>query len=220
MTSTNTKKLIAIVVAALISLSGCTAKEEQKETEVSIDKTIEQLAEETGLSKTEITAAINESLNEDESINEIKDEATTVQYFEDQQIDLALAISTQNKEEIKEKTTEYMKNVVDFVFNNKEVNGITFSSLSNDAKAEITESITTTNNMLEESGIKDITITAASDAKVWTLKTLKEASIISKIALQELMSEESYNKAAEIVDTTKIKVINAYDAVKEYLNNK
>ena len=216
MEKTKRRKMIAILVALSISLTGCASKEELKESDKTTDKTTEQVSDETALAKKVVRDSISQINPEESIINE----TTAIKYFEDQEASLDVATAVLSKEEVKAGATEYLKNTVDFVFNDKEVNGVTFSNLSNEAKARIINSIEDTNDILTDSGLTDITIEASKDAKLWTLSTLKEASVVSKIVLQELMGEATYNKAAGIATEAKTRVINAFNKAKEYIKEK
>lgn len=108
--------------------------------------------------------------------------------------------------------------MVDFIFYDKEINGIKFNDLKEETKEEIYSTfcdidqliMTFTPNYKENIGEKYEIV------KDFTTKTYYNS--LNKI--KDSIGEENYNKIKDIKDTTKEKIKDSANNAKEYINKK
>lgn len=203
MKMTTNQKKVAFLTAILITLTACESKEEQIEQPITPKPTIEQPQ------ATEIEETENSIAQET-----IKNEETAVDYFITEKENIEKSVT---KDEIKEKATDYLTTAVDFVFNDEQINGVTFSQLSDEAKLIIMTSIEDTNDIITDSGLKDITINATKDAATWTFGKATLAANTAKVGLKSIMGDEKYEAALSIIESTKDKLTDAFDKMKIYV---
>ena len=209
-------ELFALMITVAISSTAC---QKANSSNNKIDDTASKISSETGIPKDKISDAINSMSNEADLNSQIKDEDTAIKYFTSSEEKLA-DIKDDDKNKYEEEATKYLKNVVDFVFYDKEVNGITFSNLKDKSKKEIIDSIERTNRIFENSGLKEIVIIGAKDAKEWTMDKIAVGTVVVK----EIIGKDSFDKATDIASKIKKKLIekakDVKDAVDEYNSSK
>lgn len=134
-----------------------------------------------------------------DSSEDIKNENDIVQYFENNYNDI-----NSNKVSIKDKAKEYFIDIVDFIFYDKEINGYTFSELSDNAKIKVIALALKIDSKIEEyiPGYKKSI--SSNGNKIYT--DVKERLVSSYLDLSVKIcssNEEGCNKAKDIFSDIK-----------------
>lgn len=134
-----------------------------------------------------------------DSSEDIKNENDIVQYFENNYNDI-----NSNKVSIKDKAKEYFIDIVDFIFYDKEINGYTFSELSDNAKIKVIALALKIDSKIEEyiPGYKNSI--SSNGSKIYT--DVKERLVSSYLDLSVKIcssNEEGCNKAKDIFSDIK-----------------
>ena len=206
-------QLITLLITTTLSTTACQSQQQKSSDS---DDIINQISNETGVSTEKIKEVVSSATPSSNIDSIIKDEQTAVGYFENSKNELKELSTKEDKVKYEQEATKYLKNVVDFIFYDKSFNGVTFSSLKDDAKKEIMDSVESTNTILQYSGLKSIVLKGAGDAKEWTLDKIAVGIVVVK----ELVGEKTYDKATSIAEKLKNKALekanDVKNAIKEY----
>lgn len=128
----NRKKIIlyTILSSMLLSLNGCGKEKEYDYDNEDVEYTTEYTTENT----TEYTTYENTTEYYTENTTENIEDSTEFNCFENEKNEIKKYINEQNYEIAKQKGKEYFVTIVDFIFYEKRINGITFDELNEENK--------------------------------------------------------------------------------------
>jgi len=213
--------------ALIISIISCHHNKVKNNTETNI--TTEQITEAlTEYTTEEVTEALTEYTTEE--VTEALTEYTTeknIEYnandeeilnmFKEYKENINELISKEDIENAKIKGREYFITLVDFIFYNSEIKGITFDELKEESKQEL---------FTELCEMDEIISSVAPDYKDnlserYTLvKDFTKSKYYSSLdRIREYIGEEKYDKIKEFKDNTKEKVIDFKDEHQEDIDN-
>lgn len=211
------KMMIAYLSLVSLCLSGCKSNkinnnEINQITENTTESFIENTSEEY-INTTESTLITTEEITvEDDKDLEIKDT------FNNYKESINELVKNNDIDNIKKYGKEIFVNMVDFIFYDKDINGIKFSDLKEETKEDIYNTFCDIDTLIMKfspnykenigekyEAVKDFT----SKAYYKTLDVIKEK-----------IGEENYEKIKETKDNTKEKIKDGADNVKEYIKSK
>ena len=208
----NFKKMavIALVGITLIT-TGCSNNTKEVVNNNTYTNVVETIYEE----KTQEDEILEEVIDEKGSnittmSNEEKD-AYVLSYFEKAETKIDQILNSETTQNIKQESKEIFVNMVDFLFYEGELNGITYNELSDNTKIKILEISSRIDTKIENKvpGYKD----TIKDAAGKTYSYVSEKLIDGKEIIENKIIEEiGYDKYNEIINNTK----SGYDEVKTY----
>lgn len=222
------KMMIAYLSLASTLLAGCNSNNNinQNTTEY-INKTLSEIT--TEIMTTEASTQTTEEITTTENtIKEMTTEEITTESksIDDEIIDninddknkIELYVTKEDYENVKKYGREFFIKMVDFIFYDKDINGIKFSDLKEETKKEVYSTfcdidaliMTFSPDYKENIGEKYEVV------KDFTSKTYYNA--LDKI--KEAIGDEKYDKVKEIKDNTKEKIKDGTDNAKEYIKKK
>ena len=241
----NHKKIVCILLSGfiIVTISGCS------KTDTSLNKTDEKNNEITipnekittsNKEQSEFNISAKEEYNEtDETYNNNEDIATysqndetAIATFNDIEKEVDTILNSENVSNAKDKVKGTFITIVDFIFYDSEINGVTFDELTDSGKQKVLEIANKIDNKIEnkfpnyKDTISDTTKKAFNKASELIKKGANNLSEFSK----EKLGEENYNAIInakdEMIDYTKeaIEIIgevgsNVFNSGKEYIKN-
>lgn len=222
------KMMIAYLSLASTLLAGCNSNNNinQNTTEY-INKTTSEITTEiiTTETSTQMTEGITTTENTTEKMT--TEEVTTESKSVDNEIidninndknKIELSITKEDYENVKKYGREFFIKMVDFIFYDKDINGIKFSDLKEETKQEVYSTFCDIDALIMtiSPGYKENIGEKYEIVKDFTSKTYYNA--LDKI--REAIGDEKYDKVKEIKDNTKEKIKNGTDNAKEYIKKR
>lgn len=230
------KMMIAYLSLASTLLAGCSSNNNinQNTTENINEKTTREVTTE---ASTEITEEVTTTEKMTESSTQITEDVTTeeitteevttesnsvdeqiINYINDDKNKIELYVTKEDYENVKKYGREFFIKMVDFIFYDKDINGIKFSELKEETKEDVYSTfcdidaliMTFSPDYKENIGEKYEVV------KDFTSKTYYSA--LDKI--KEAIGDEKYDKAKEIKDNTKEKIKDGASDAKEYIKKR
>ena len=232
----NHKKIVCILLSGfiIVTISGCS------KTDTSLNKTYEKNNE---ITNEEITTPNNEqpefNISSKEEYNENKEittysqnDETAIATFNDIEKEVDTILNSESVSNAKDKVKGTFITIVDFIFYDSEINGVTFDELTDSGKQKVLEIASKIDNKIEnkfpnyKDSISDTTKKAFNKASELIKKGADNLSEFSK----EKLGEDNYNAIInakdEMIDYTKeaIEIIgevgsNVFNSGKEYIKN-
>ena len=232
----NHKKIVCILLSGfiIVTISGCS------KTDTSLNKTYEKNNEITNEEITtpndeqpEFNISSEEEYNENEEITIYsQDDETAIATFNDIEKEVDTILNSESVSNAKDKVKGTFITIVDFIFYDSEINGVTFDELTDFGKQKVLEIANKIDNKIEnkfpnyKDTISDTTKKSFNKASELIKKGANNLSEFSK----EKLGEENYNAIInakdEMIDYTKeaIEIIgevgsNVFNSGKEYIKN-
>ena len=232
----NHKKIVCILLSGfiIVTISGCS------KTDTSLNKTYEKNNEITNEEITtpndeqpEFNISSKEEYNENEEITIYsQNDETAIATFNDIEKEVDTILNSESVSNAKDKVKGTFITIVDFIFYDSEINGVTFDELTDSGKQKVLEIASKIDNKIEnkfpnyKDSISDTTKKAFNKASELIKKGADNLSEFSK----EKLGEDNYNAIInakdEIIDYTKeaIEIIgevgsNVFNSGKEYIKN-
>lgn len=232
----NHKKIVCILLSGfiIVTISGCS------KTDTSLNKTYEKNNEITNEEITtpndeqpEFNISSEEEYNENEEITIYsQNDETAIATFNDIEKEVDTILNSESVSNAKDKVKGTFITIVDFIFYDSEINGVTFDELTDSGKQKVLEIASKIDNKIEnkfpnyKDSISDTTKKAFNKASELIKKGADNLSEFSK----EKLGEDNYNAIInakdEIIDYTKeaIEIIgevgsNVFNSGKEYIKN-
>ena len=226
------KMIIAYLSLASTLLAGCSSSNNisQNTTEYINEKTTREAT--TEIRTTEASTETTEELTTTEASTQMTEEMTTEEVttetnsIDEQIIDninddknkIELYVTKEDYENVKKYGREFFIKMVDFIFYDKDINGIKFSELKDETKEDVYDTfcdidaliMTFSPDYKENIGEKYEVV------KDFTRKTYYSA--LDKI--REAIGDEKYDKVKEIKDNTKENIKDGASDAKEYIKKK
>ena len=207
------KMMIAYLSLASTLLAGCNSNNNinQNTTEY-INKTTSEIT--TEIITTETSTQMTEEVTiesksvDDEIIDNINNDKNKIE----------LSITKEDYENVKKYGREFFIKMVDFIFYDKDINGIKFSDLKEETKQEVYSTFCDIDALIMtfSPDYKENIGEKYEIVKDFTSKTYYNA--LDKI--REAIGDEKYDKVKEIKDNTKEKIKNGTDNAKEYIKKR
>ena len=233
----NKQKLITILITGiiLVNVSGCDNKvntitsspiTEEKLTITNPNTTTEQ---QKVLNNKPITKIAEENKSTTNNQNEkkqtninINKEDEVVNYFKKLKDDISKYINEENLDKAKDKIDEAFITTVDFIFYNKEINEVTFSSLSDGTKKQILAIAKDINNIIIKKYPNYQVVIKGKSQKIGNF--INEQVDNTKDIIKDKIGDEKYNNIKEGYEETKEKAEAAKDKtlskIKKWYENK
>ena len=232
----NHKKIVCILLSGfiIVTISGCS------KTDTSLNKTYEKNNKITNEEITtpndeqpEFNISSEEEYNENEEITIYsQNDETAIATFNDIEKEVDTILNSESVSNAKDKVKGTFITIVDFIFYDSEINGVTFDELTDSGKQKVLEIASKIDNKIEnkfpnyKDSISDTTKKAFNKASELIKKGADNLSEFSK----EKLGEDNYNAIInakdEIIDYTKeaIEIIgevgsNVFNSGKEYIKN-
>ena len=232
----NHKKIVCILLSSfiIVTISGCS------KTDTSLNKTYEKNNEITNEEITtpndeqpEFNISSEEEYNENEEITTYsQNDETAIATFNDIEKEVDTILNSESVSNAKDKVKGTFITIVDFIFYDSEINGVTFDELTDSGKQKVLEIASKIDNKIEnkfpsyKDSISDTTKKAFNKASELIKKGADNLSEFSK----EKLGEDNYNAIInakdEMIDYTKeaIEIIgevgsNVFNSGKEYIKN-
>ena len=222
------KMMIAYLSLASTLLAGCNSNNNinQNTTEY-INKTTSEITTEiiTTETSTQMTEGITttENTTEEMTTEEITTEPKSVDdeiidNINDDKNKIELYVTKEDYENVKKYGREFFIKMVDFIFYDKDINGIKFSDLKEETKQEVYSTFCDIDALIMNFSpdYKENIGEKYEVVKDFTSKTYYNA--LDKI--REAIGDEKYDKVKEIKDNTKEKIKDGTDNAKEYIKKK
>lgn len=230
----NKQKLIAILITGiiLVNISGCGSKvstlTEVPSSTVSSPITnpnvqTKQISESNSNSINNVSTEDKQAQTKQVSANAISKDDEVVNYFKKLKESVGKYVNEENIDKAKVKIDDVFITTVDFIFYDKKVNGVTFSSLSDGAKKQILETAKDINNIIIKKYPDYQIILKGKSQKIGKFISGKLED--TKEVIKEKIGEDKYNdisdgyketkeKASDIKDKTLSKIKNWYEKKK------
>lgn len=219
----NIKKILVVLSSGIIilSVSGCKLKSDGLNSikATSKQENIVENATKIDIPQKKISKKDIENNNTVENFGETE----VVEYFETLETNVDTYIEESNFDKVKNKTKELAVTGIDFIFYNKEINGITFNELSDSAKAKVLAIVQRIDTKVEQKipnykeTIKDKTGQSYQYVTSKLQEGLKYADdkLLDKYGEKYIETKEKTNEIKEqVVGTTK----DVYEGAKEKAN--
>lgn len=231
------KMMIAYLSLASTLLAGCNSNNNINQntteytnkttsevtTEIMTTEASTQMTEEITTTENTTEEKTTENTTEEMTTEEITTESKSVDdeiidNINDDKNKIELYVTKEDYENVKKYGREFFIKMVDFIFYDKDINGIKFSDLKEETKEEVYNTfcdidaliMTFSPDYKENIGEKYEVV------KDFTSKTYYNA--LDKI--REAIGDEKYDKVKEIKDNTKEKIKDGTDNAKEYIKKK
>ena len=249
----NTKKLICVLLSGfiVISMTGCSkadsslnnsynqanetateSKEYNLDNSQNNDIIIDSKEEDQNNSSNESNNEIEDNNTQNSTVNYSNNDETAIQTFNNLNEEIDNILNSENVENAKETAKGTFITIVDFIFYDSEINGVTFDELTDSGKQKVLEIANKIDTKIEnkfpnyKETISDKTKKAFNKASELIKKGAYNLSEFSK----EKLGEENYNAIIdakdEFIDYTKqaISIIgdvgsNVLESGKEYIKN-
>ena len=222
------KMMIAYLSLASTLLAGCNSNNNinQNTTEYT-NKTTSEITTEiiTTETSTQMTEGITTTENTTEKMTteEVTTESKSVDNeiidnINDDKNKIELSITKEDYENVKKYGREFFIKMVDFIFYDKDINGIKFSDLKEETKQEVYSTFCDIDALIMtfSPDYKENIGEKYEIVKDFTSKTYYNA--LDKI--REAIGDEKYDKVKEIKDNTKEKIKDGTDNAKEYIKKR
>jgi len=161
------------------------------------------------------------SIIEKEAVTEAMTEVQTVEYFNNAYQKVDEYINSDNFDSVKDKLNDIFTSTVDFVFYNKEINGITFNDLTEETKIQVLKILEKIDNTIEtrKPGYKVIIKDKSSDLYENVSEKISAGLSNTDNFLEEKIGEERYKNikdaTSDFGNDVKEITIEALDGAKE-----
>ena len=161
------------------------------------------------------------SIIEKEATTEAMTEVQTVEYFNNAYQKVDEYINSDNFDSVKDKLNDIFTSTVDFVFYNKEINGITFNDLTEETKIQVLKILEKIDNAIEtrKPGYKVIVKDKSSDLYKNVSEKISAGLSNTDSFLEEKIGEERYKNikdaTSDFGNDVKEITIEALDGAKE-----
>lgn len=245
----NTKKIIYVLLSGfvIISMTGCSktdsslnnsynqSNEVITESNKSDNSIIDKSAETNNENSQNADTSNNETKNNDTSNNVTtysNKDKTAIQTFNNLNDEIDNILKNENVESAKDKAKGTFITIVDFIFYDSEINGVTFDELTDSGKQKVLEIANKIDTKIENKfpNYKDTISDTAKEAFNKASELIKKGSYnLSKFS-KEKLGEDNYNAIInakdEFIDYTKqaIDIIgdvgsSVFESGKEYIKN-
>lgn len=237
----NSKKLLAILAAGFILITSVScAKENTKsnhnyqqefsytETNSSDIKIIEEnkntaiknnisKIEDTSPSKENVTAKTENKVVENAATSYTNEDVEVINYFNDIEKNVEAELQKEKNDTTKDKLKGTFITIVDFLFYDSEINGIKFNDLTEGAKQNILETISSIDNkiMVKYPTYKEDISSTTSKAYNKASELIKKGANNVKNFSREKLGEENYNSIIDAKDELVYYTKNAFEIVGE-----
>ena len=213
------KMMIAYLSLASTLLAGCNSNNNinQNTTEYTNKTTSEVTTE---IMTTEASTQMTEEITTTEEVTteskSVDDEI--IDNINDDKNKIELYITKEDYDNVKKYGREFFIKMVDFIFYDKDINGIKFSDLKEETKEEVYSTFCDIDALIMNFSpdYKENIGEKYEVVKDFTSKTYYNA--LDKI--REAIGDEKYDKVKEIKDNTKEKIKDGTDNAKEYIKKK
>lgn len=230
-------KVLALAMTGMILISGCsnnvlndsvsTEKNNQKiESTIPSETTTSQITTTTDNKEESIIDFDTENQKENSNDNIVLEE---VKNLKD---DIEKILKSETVTDFKEECKDVFVTLVDFIFYDGEIKGITFDELSDEAKQELLKEVTIIDNLIMKAfpNYKEEISNTASSAYNKASELIKKGSENIKDFAKDKLGEENYNKikdfkdkikdsAGEVWEDTKNDASDLYDKAKDKIKN-
>lgn len=200
-------KVLAIAMTGMILISGCsnnnytftTSNNSQKETVTS--------KEQTNTTDAETQKPITESTTKDNIV---------LQEIKELKNDVEKVLQSDTVTELKKDCKDVFIVLVDFIFYDGEIKGITFDELSDEAKQELLKEVNMIDNLIMKAfpNYKEEISSTTSDAYNKASELIKKGSENLKDFAKDKLGEESYNKIKDLKDEIKEEATTVWEDTK------
>ena len=217
----NIKKIYVALIAlfALINITGC-SNPFQKEA-IIVNNTTKDTDIKENQNDTNIKIDNNENIII-EDIDEIdaQNEEEIVNYFEETEDNVTHTLNnSDNSETSKNKVTNFFVDAIDFIFYEKEINGVKFNDLTDSAKSKILNVVDRVDTSIEnkfpnyKENIKD------NSTKVYTEVSdkIKEGINYLEEKTEDKIGTENYDNLKDNYEEVKDKTKNGFDKIKDVI---
>ena len=245
----NTKKLICVLLSGfiIISMTGCSKTDsslnnsynqgneiatESKEYNLDNSQNNDTIIDSKENNQNNGSSEIEDNNTQNSTVNYSNDDETAIQTFNNLNEEIDNILNSENVENAKETAKGTFITIVDFIFYDSEINGVTFDELTDSGKQKVLEIANKIDTKIEnkfpnyKETISDKTKKAFNKASELIKKGAYNLSEFSK----EKLGEENYNAIIdakdEFIDYTKqaISIIgdvgsDVFESGKEYIKN-
>lgn len=202
----NIKKIIVVLSAGfvLLSMSGC-----QSEEQVINNKDKKEISNRIEMN-TEVSSPIDNFTSDDIVVEK---EEKIVSYFENLENEVDDYINENNFDEVKDKAKNIAITGIDFLFYEKEINGITFEELTDETKNKIINIVVSIDNKIENRipGYKDTVKDKFGKSYGYVTDKLHQGL--------EYVDDKLEDKYGEKYDNVKEKTLGIKDEVKDTVSD-
>ena len=208
------KKVWLLILCLMVT--GCGTKEMQIEKNVTGQKrgfaNNQEVIKE---SEPPMTSSFKEDISSPNALVTSSEE-TIINYFENKKGETI--INSSSLASAKEKAKNIFFDIIDFIFFDKQINGVTFSSLSLEAKAKVmTIALNIDSTIMKKyPNYKENVSTAYQSV----IETLKEDLANTKNKLEEIIGEEKYAKLEDTNEKVKEGATNLLEKAKDFTSEK
>ena len=210
------KKVWLLILCLMVT--GCGTKEMQIEKNVTGQKRV--FAKNQEVIKESEPPKISSFKEDSSSPNALvtSSEETIINYFENKKGEVETIINSSSLASAKEKAKNIFFDIIDFIFFDKQINGVTFSSLSLEAKAKVmTIALNIDSTIMKKyPNYKENVSTAYQSV----IETLKEDLANTKNKLEEIIGEEKYAKLEDTNEKVKEGAANLLEKAKDFTSEK
>lgn len=208
---------IIILISILCFMTACSNKDLEKK-EPSINNEQVQQEETVNYIVTEEEARNNNLVNENVVI---KKEDDMINYFENLEQEVEQETNQPLTEEIKSKLKNTFITVVDFLFYDGVIGGVTFDSLTEETKLKVLEIIDSIDNKIESKlpGYKETIKTTTGKVYTKVKEKISQGMTSLDQFLQEKMDEDTYQAMQDGIDDLKKGFSNATEVIKDTGSN-
>ena len=223
-------KLLSIAMTGIILVSGCSNN----------DYTSNNIRNDNSKETTSITETITEKPtteneikeeNKNESINKTNDNIV-LEEVENLKNNIEKILKSETVTDFKQDCKDVFVTLVDFIFYDGEIKGITFDELSDEAKQELLKEVTIIDNLIMKvfPNYKEEISNTASSAYNKASEIIKKGSENIKDFAKDKLGEENYNKikdfkdkikdsASDVWEDTKTDASDLYEKAKDKVKN-
>lgn len=209
----NFKKIAVIALVGItLMTTGCSTTKEVENTNTYTNVVQTIVEEEPITNKDEVLEeVINEKGSNVETMSAEEREAYILSYFEKAESKIDQILNSETTQNIKQESKEIFVNIVDFLFYEGEINGITYNELSDSTKVKVLDITSRIDSKIETKvpGYKDTIKDAAGKTYSYVSEKVIDGKEIIENKIIEQIGAEKYN---EIINNTK----SNYDDAKVY----
>ena len=229
----NTKKLVVILVSGFILITsvGCSNKNSEEinssyyqeynqgeNNDIDTEKPNEQLTDSSQLKEEpELEKVTNNENKTVENYNNsyTSDDIKVINYFNDIESSIEDELQNETDESIKDKLKGTFITIVDFLFYDSEINGIKFEDLTEGAKQNILETVSSIDNkiMSKYPNYKEDISSTTKSAYNKASEIIKKGADNVKEFSKEKLGEENYNAIIDAKDELVYYTKNAVDII-------
>ncbi len=245
----NTKKLICVLLSGfiIISMTGCSktdsslnnsynqgneAETESKEDNLGNSQNNDVIIDSKENNQNNSSSEIENNNTKNSTVNYSNKDKTAIQTFNNLNDEIDNILKNENVENAKDKAKGTFITIVDFIFYDSEINGVTFDELTDSGKQKVLEIANKIDTKIENKfpNYKDTISDTAKEAFNKASELIKKGSYNLSEFSKEKLGEDNYNAIInakdEFIDYTKqaIDIIgdvgsSVFESGKEYIKN-